>query len=172
MAHNGITSLAGLENNTKLNTLDITGNRVESLEGIAHLTEMNQFWASDNQIKDINHLDSYLGPKLMPKLETVYLEGNPAQQAEGASYRRKVILALPQISQLDATYVACAPRHHADLADSCAHERRLPNFCTVQRSVESGHALRAASLGQQHPVDEAQVVRAVHTTLRHARRAR
>jgi len=111
VAHNGITSLAGLENNTKLNTLDITGNRVESLEGIAHLSEMNQFWASDNQIKDINHLDLYLGPKLMPKLETIYLEGNPVQRSEGASYRRKVILALPQISQLDATYVARAPAH-------------------------------------------------------------
>lgn len=41
----------------------------------------------------------------MPELETVYLEGNPAQKAEGSSYRRKVQLALPQIQQLDATYV-------------------------------------------------------------------
>lgn len=41
----------------------------------------------------------------MPHLETVYLEGNPAQKKEGTGYRRKVQLALPQIQQLDATYV-------------------------------------------------------------------
>lgn len=39
----------------------------------------------------------------MPKLETVYLEGNPAQRTEGAGYRRKVKLALPQVAQVDAT---------------------------------------------------------------------
>lgn len=115
MSHNGITSLQSLEANTKLNTLDFTGNQVESLDGVQHLSKMTQFWvrdgawqrltqqASDNKIKDINTLDKYLGPKLMPDLETVYLEGNPAQKAEGPSYRRKVILALPQIQQLDAT---------------------------------------------------------------------
>jgi len=42
----------------------------------------------------------------MPSLDTVYLEGNPAQRSEGPSYRRKVQLALPQIAQLDATYVS------------------------------------------------------------------
>ena len=42
----------------------------------------------------------------MPSLDTVYLEGNPAQRSEGASYRRKVQLARPQIAQLDATYVS------------------------------------------------------------------
>lgn len=41
----------------------------------------------------------------MPELETVYLEGNPGQRMEETSYRRKVQLALPQIQQLDATYV-------------------------------------------------------------------
>lgn len=71
--------------------------------------------ANDNQIEDINHLGQELGPKNMPDLETVYLEGNPAQKKEGANYRRKVQLALPQISQLDATYV---PEHFLT-ADSC-----------------------------------------------------
>ena len=62
--------------------------------------------ANDNRITDLNHLDEHLGPKFMPSLDTVYLEGNPAQRSEGASYRRKVQLALPQIAQLDATYVS------------------------------------------------------------------
>lgn len=41
----------------------------------------------------------------MPKLATVYLEGNPAQRTEGTAYRRKVMLALPQLSQIDAVGV-------------------------------------------------------------------
>lgn len=105
LSHNGVESLAGLEHNVNLNTLDIAANKVSSLEGIAHLSKLNQFWANDNLLEDINHLDAYLGPARMPHLETVYLEGNPAQRKEGAAYRRKVLLALPQIIQLDATMV-------------------------------------------------------------------
>lgn len=44
--------------------------------------------------------------KHITTLETVYLEGNLFQRHEGANYRRKVSLALPQIKQLDATYGA------------------------------------------------------------------
>lgn len=39
----------------------------------------------------------------MANLDTVYLEGNPLQAAAGANYRRKVMLALPQVNQIDAT---------------------------------------------------------------------
>lgn len=46
----------------------------------------------------------------MPELETVYLEGNPAQRKEGSAYHRKVLLALPQISQIDATCVTMLTR--------------------------------------------------------------
>jgi len=45
----------------------------------------------------------------MASLETIYLEGNPCQQAEGASYRRKIMIALPQVKQIDATFVLCFP---------------------------------------------------------------
>lgn len=107
-SHNGITKLENLEHNTKLTTLDLGANQVEKIENVRHLSNLTQFWANDNKITDINHFDEQLGPKYMPHLETVYLEGNPAQQAEGSSYRRKVQLALPQITQLDATYVLCA----------------------------------------------------------------
>jgi protein phosphatase 1 regulatory subunit 7 len=36
-------------------------------------------------------------------LQTVYLEHNPIYAEGGDAYRRKVIMALPQILQLDAT---------------------------------------------------------------------
>lgn len=41
----------------------------------------------------------------MAFLETIYLEGNPCQQVESTSYRRKIMLALPQVKQIDATSV-------------------------------------------------------------------
>lgn len=105
LSHNGLTKLEGLEHNKELNTLDIGANKIAVIENVKHLSKMTEFWANDNLITDINHLDAHLGPACMPQLDTVYLEGNPAQREEAASYRRKVQLALPQIQQLDATYV-------------------------------------------------------------------
>jgi protein phosphatase 1 regulatory subunit 7 len=45
----------------------------------------------------------------MPNLQTVYLEGNPLQLEMGANYRRKIMLACPQLIQIDAPYVLPAP---------------------------------------------------------------
>ena len=58
--------------------------------------------ANDNKIPDLSDLQSQLSN--LGELETVYLEGNPCQKAEGVNYRRKVMLALPQVKQIDATY--------------------------------------------------------------------
>lgn len=61
--------------------------------------------ANDNKVKDISVLEKYLGVQCMPELETLYVEGNPIQRELGTAYRRKVQLILPQVRQLDATYV-------------------------------------------------------------------
>jgi protein phosphatase 1 regulatory subunit 7 len=39
----------------------------------------------------------------MKNLETVYFERNPIQTQSPADYRRKLKLALPSLSQIDAT---------------------------------------------------------------------
>jgi len=57
--------------------------------------------ASGNKIANLRALDSQLA--VLPKLETVYLEGNPCQTNDRSGYRRKIILALPQVKQIDAT---------------------------------------------------------------------
>lgn len=57
--------------------------------------------ANDNKIPNLNDLQPQLSRH--EKLETIYLEGNPCQKAEGVNYRRKVMLALPQVKQIDAT---------------------------------------------------------------------
>lgn len=65
------------------------------------LIEVQQ--ANTNCISTLKDLEPQLGKT--KTLETIYLEGNPCQRAEGVNYRRKVMLALPQVTQIDATYV-------------------------------------------------------------------
>jgi protein phosphatase 1 regulatory subunit 7 len=62
---------------------------------------LSNLQASYNKISDLQDLDDELA--VLPKLETVYLEGNPCQLKDRTGYRRKVILALPRIQQVDAT---------------------------------------------------------------------
>jgi protein phosphatase 1 regulatory subunit 7 len=54
-----------------------------------------------NKISTLADLEPQL--KHITTLETLYLENNPVQETEGAHYRRKIIMALPQLKQIDAT---------------------------------------------------------------------
>lgn len=105
ISHNGLTKLEGLAANVKLTALDIAGNMIEKIENVSHLSQITDFWANDNKIVNLNDLDTQLGPKYMPVLDTIYLEGNPAQRSEGPAYRRKLKLLLPQLKQIDATLI-------------------------------------------------------------------
>uniref|UniRef100_A0A3Q2YYG9 Protein phosphatase 1 regulatory subunit 7 n=1 Tax=Hippocampus comes TaxID=109280 RepID=A0A3Q2YYG9_HIPCM len=100
LSHNGIEVIEGLENNKKLTTLDIAANRVKKIENISHLTELQEFWMNDNQIDNWSDLDELKNAK---SLETVYLERNPLQK--DPQYRRKIMLALPSVRQIDATFI-------------------------------------------------------------------
>lgn len=108
-------------------------NEIEEIENISHLSELEEFWvslhiplpcsivypcgcgrrgtrgkeakaqASGNKISNLRALDTQLAH--LSKLETVYLEHNPCQRNDITGYRRKIMLALPQLKQIDATYV-------------------------------------------------------------------
>lgn len=67
-----------------------------SLDVRSYFSQIN-----NNLILTLQGLEPQL--KDISTLETIYLEGNPVQAKEGTHYRRKIILALPQIQQLDAT---------------------------------------------------------------------
>ena len=56
---------------------------------------------NDNQIPNLRNLERELGKT--DSLETIYLEGNPCQREDEGGYRRKVMLTLPQVKQIDAT---------------------------------------------------------------------
>ncbi|CAK7246123.1 MAG: protein phosphatase regulatory subunit Sds22 [Sporothrix thermara] len=86
-----------------LRVLDISNNQVTSFSGTEHLSALEEVWASYNRVVDFADVERCLRDKA--KLETIYLEGNPLQLRGPALYRNKVRLALPQVQQIDATYV-------------------------------------------------------------------
>ncbi|RPB25265.1 protein phosphatases PP1 regulatory subunit sds22 [Terfezia boudieri ATCC MYA-4762] len=103
ISHNAIREITGLENNMKLRVLDVTSNRITNLSGLKHLENLEELWASNNELSSFEEVEKELGDK--NKLSTVYFEGNPLQLDNGATYRNKIRLALPQIQQIDATFV-------------------------------------------------------------------
>lgn len=103
LSHNAITDLTGLENNTALRVLDFSNNQVSHLEHLSSLKNLEELWASNNQLSSFDEIERELKNK--EKLQTVYFEGNPLQMNGPAVYRNKVRLALPQIVQIDATYL-------------------------------------------------------------------
>lgn len=46
-SHNGIEVLEGLDNNVRLQTLDMAVNRIKKIENVSHLTELEEFWVSE-----------------------------------------------------------------------------------------------------------------------------
>ncbi|KAF8992844.1 L domain-like protein [Cyathus striatus] len=103
ISHNGIQKLEGLDRNPKITTLDVGNNFIPAIENISHLTNLQELWMTGNKISDFTAFDSQL--RHITSLTTLYLEGNPCQTNDIAGYRRKIILALPQLKQIDATFV-------------------------------------------------------------------
>lgn len=62
---------------------------------------------NDNQIENWSDLDELKNAK---GLQTVYLERNPLQK--DPQYRRKIMLALPSVRQIDATFIRFWPHTH------------------------------------------------------------
>jgi protein phosphatase 1 regulatory subunit 7 len=74
---------------------------VDRLEGIEGLARLEELWASNCQISSYDDIAKTLGDK--ERLTTVYFEGNPIQSQYPVLYRNKVRLALPNVSQIDAS---------------------------------------------------------------------
>lgn len=103
LSQNALTTISGLETNTRLRTLDISNNRITHLTNLRHLELLEEFWASSNQLESFQEIERELGG--LEGLHTVYFEHNPLQKNAGATYRNKIRLCLKGIKQIDATYV-------------------------------------------------------------------
>ncbi|ORY05185.1 hypothetical protein BCR34DRAFT_48930 [Clohesyomyces aquaticus] len=103
ISHNALTEISGLEANTNLRVIDISSNPIEHLTGLETLTHLEEFWASYCKFSSFDEVEKQLRDK--EELKTVYFEGTPLQTNQRALYRNKVKLTLPQIIQIDATFV-------------------------------------------------------------------
>lgn len=80
--------------------LDLSNNWITHIENLQNLTDLEDFWFSSNHVEDFREI---LHLTQLPKLTTVYLEGNPF--ASDVAYRNKVLLTLTSLEQLDAVPV-------------------------------------------------------------------
>ncbi|KAI9332913.1 protein phosphatase 1 regulatory subunit SDS22 [Zopfochytrium polystomum] len=102
LSHNGVKKIEGLENCSQLRVLDLGTNFVVKVENLESNKLLEELWLNNNQIPVIDaHMEGQLKDK--EHLNTLYLEGNPLQQASGPTYRLKVHLMVPQVTQIDAT---------------------------------------------------------------------
>ncbi len=114
MSDNGLTKIEGIEKLAKLRVFDLSNNKIEHIENIECVKELEEFWFSNNNLSNWQYIEVL---KQLPKLKCLYLEHNPIyyinnvkpsvaitdNQANNASYRRKIIFTLPNLEQLDAT---------------------------------------------------------------------
>ena len=93
LAHNAITQLGGAVRTLgALDTLDLTGNRLTSLDGSQHLTSLTEFWCSSNHIPTFEAL-APASDALGATLSCIYLEHNPL--AKEYDYRQRVAALFP-----------------------------------------------------------------------------
>ncbi|KAI0169153.1 protein phosphatases PP1 regulatory subunit sds22 [Hypoxylon sp. FL1284] len=106
ISHNALETVDGLDGNPNLTMIDISNNMIKSISGLTSLKNIEEVWASYNQLSDFGDIERALADK--ENLTTVYFEGNPVQLKQPPLYRNKVRLALPQLQQIDATFVKAA----------------------------------------------------------------
>ena len=75
-----MAQITGLENNLKLNTLDLAMNKLTNFSGIEHLSTngtktLTQLWLNWNYLEDCEENIDYL--KKLGTLECIYLADNP-----------------------------------------------------------------------------------------------
>ncbi len=115
LSDNGLTKIEGLEKLANLRVLDLARNLIERIENIENLKNLEEFWFNDNKLATWEDIELL---KELPKLKCLYLEHNPVYylnnikpsfigltdtQTLNPNYRRKVIMTLPCLEQLDAT---------------------------------------------------------------------
>lgn len=63
LSENGIEKLENLDQNVKIETLDVAKNRIKIIENIGHLSEMEEFWVSQQMTDDKQKylLDTFSG---------------------------------------------------------------------------------------------------------------
>ncbi|ELU18264.1 hypothetical protein CAPTEDRAFT_90529 [Capitella teleta] len=89
-----------------LQVLNVTGNRLDSLQDLFSLTELMQFSVADNQLSDIKELAHFLTSNR--HLWRLDLSGNPV--CNKSKYRDRVIIMSPSLEVLDGKEITDTAR--------------------------------------------------------------
>ena len=100
LSDQGLVSLDGIQYLKKLVIIDAADNEINNLDAVVGLEKLEDLWINDNKIDSWREVDKL---SKLPALRTIYMEHNPVYKKAGDEYRRKMILALPQVTQIDAT---------------------------------------------------------------------
>ena len=91
--------MQGLDALQELQVLDVSNNHLQRIEGLDHLTQLQDLWLNDNSIacstKELR--DALKGPA--GALASVYLASNPV--CDAIDVHVELVAALPQLAQLD-----------------------------------------------------------------------
>ena len=105
LQYNKISEIGmGLAMNVNLIFLALHGNQIKRLEGLSHLKRLAFLDLSNNLIEELPEVRSCLPCENMMILK---LHGNPL---ESNSYRKRIVLAMPKLEELDRTKVVQAER--------------------------------------------------------------
>jgi len=103
LSHNGIQKIDGLSTLVHLEVLDLGGNQIKKIENIEKLTKLKELWMNNNYLSDFGDLKNIHAKEL----KTIYLEQNPL--SKDPDYEKKVLDAIPTLTQLDADLYEPAP---------------------------------------------------------------
>jgi len=111
LAHNGIDNEGAKRETglalpfTKLDTLDLSRNRLTDTSPFAHLKSLSELWISGNDIKAFEDVEPIAGLEL----EGIYLEYNPVDKE--FEYRKKLKEMIPSLNQIDANLIGGLAQH-------------------------------------------------------------
>ncbi|KAH7717671.1 leucine Rich Repeat family protein [Aphelenchoides avenae] len=100
VADQGIETFDGTQKLNNLKRIDADMNFITSLDHLDHLQQLEELYLFDNKISQWSEVDKLAK---LAKLRTVVLSDNPIATQDHDDYRRKVIEALPQVTEVDNT---------------------------------------------------------------------
>mmetsp|Transcript_20308 Transcript_20308/g.29903 ORF Transcript_20308/g.29903 Transcript_20308/m.29903 type:complete len:420 (+) Transcript_20308:127-1386(+) len=96
---------------SKLNTLDLSKNRLTTTTPFVHIHSLEELWLSSNDIKTFDDVEpiAILGSRDGACLEGIYLEYNPVSKE--FDYRKRIAAMLPSLNQIDADWIGGIASH-------------------------------------------------------------
>ena len=114
ISHNKLTCFPDLASNKRLRILDISNNKISSLDKVEELKALKELWvglvhfgesllfkANDNYIQDEKEISRIRSLEL---LDTLYLDGNPISKEP--QYMNIIKFYCPNLKQLDSIIVS------------------------------------------------------------------